>query len=276
MQNRFQRYYRSVAPHRPVLRDFRIMKTFSKAGIAAALMAAFAYLPMHASAGLLDDDEARKAILDLRNKVDALSKDVNNRLDAKSDKTATLDIINQHDQTMQEIAKLRGQLEVLSNDVATLQKHQKDLYADIDTRLQKLEPRQVNIDGKEAAVGQNEQSEYDAALAQFKSGDYKAAATALDGFVKRYPASAYAANAQYWLGNAYYAMRDCKSAISAQQVVIKSYPSSPKAADAMLNMASCYTELKDKNNTRKILTALVEQYPDSTAAQTARERLPKK
>ncbi|HEV7814912.1 MAG TPA: tol-pal system protein YbgF [Janthinobacterium sp.] len=252
------------------------MMTFSKAGIAAAVMAAFAYLPLHASAGLLDDDEARKAILDLRAKVDAVARDLNARVDTKADKTSTLDLINQHDQTMQEIDKLRGQIEVLSNDLANAQKRQKDFYVDLDARLRKLEPHQVTIDGKEAAVEPSEQSTYDAALQQFKSGDYKGAAAALDGFVRRYPDSAYAANAQYWLGNAFYAMRDCKSAIAAQQVVVKAYPDSPKAADAMLNMASCYTELKDKVNTRKTLQDLVAKYPDSSAAQTAKERLPQK
>ncbi|MEG2033600.1 MAG: YbgF trimerization domain-containing protein, partial [Janthinobacterium sp.] len=181
------------------------MMTFSKAGVAAALMAAFAYLPLHANAALFDDDEARKAILELRSKVDALARDVNSRIDTKADKTSTLSLLNQHDQTMQEIARLRGQIEVLGNDLANAQKRQKDFYADLDARLRKLEPRQVTIDGQEAAVGVSEQGAYDAALALFKSGDYKAAAASLDAFVKRYPESAYAANAQYWLGNAYYA-----------------------------------------------------------------------
>ena len=252
------------------------MMTFSKAGMAAAVMAAFAYLPLHASAGLLDDDEARKAILELRGKLDNVARDLNTRIDSKADKTSTLDLINQHEQTMQEIARLRGQIEVLGNELANAQKRQKDFYVDLDGRLRKLEPRKINIDGKEAAVEPSEQSAYDAALQLFKSGDYKAAAGALDGFVKRYPESGYAANAQYWLGNAHYALRDCKSAIAAQQVVIKVYPDSPKAADAMLNMASCYTELKDKANAKKTLDALVAQYPDSSAAQTAKERLPKK
>ncbi len=252
------------------------MMTFSKAGMAAAVMAAFAYLPLHAGAGLLDDAEARKAILELRAKVDGISRDLSGRIDTKADKTSTLELINQHEQTMQEIARLRGQIEVLANELSNAQKRQKDFYVDLDARLRKLEPRQVTIDGKDAAVGQSEQASYDAALLLFKAGDYKAAAGALDAFVKRYPESGYAANAQYWLGNSHYALRDCKSAIAAQQVVVKAYPDSPKAADAMLNIASCHTELKDKVAAKKTLDALVAQYPDSSAAQTAKERLSKK
>jgi tol-pal system protein YbgF len=83
----------------------------------------------------------------------------------------------------------------------------------------------------------------------------------------------YAANAQYWLGNAYYAQRDYKNAIAAQQQLVKQYADSPRAPEAMLNIASCQTELKDNNNAKKTLQELIKSYPDSEAAATARERL---
>jgi tol-pal system protein YbgF len=248
------------------------MKKLTKSGLAAALLAAIAYLPLHASAGVFDDDEARRAILDLRTKVDKVANDLNVRLETKADKSSTLDLVNQNEMTLQEISKLRGQLEVLANDVANAQKRQKDFYVDLDARLRKLEPRQVTIDGKSTQVDLSEQKDYDAAMLLFKAGDYKAAAGALDAFVRRYPESGYAANAQYWLGNAFYAQRDCKSAIAAQQVVLKAYPDSPKAADAMLNIASCQTELKDKA-AKKTLQELIKTYPDTPAAETAKERL---
>lgn len=244
----------------------------TKSSLAAALLAAFAFLPLHAGAGVFDDDEARKAILDLRAKVDALSHDLNARIDTKSDKSSTLDLVSQNELTAQEIAKLRGQIEVLANELANAQKRQKDFYVDLDTRLRKLEPHEVTIDGKAAQVDPNEQKSYETAMQLFKSGDYKTAGAALSEFVHRYPESGYAPNAQYWLGNAYYAQRDCKNAIAAQLVVLKSYPDSPKAADAMLNIASCQTELKDKA-AKKTLQDLIKQYPDSSAAATAKERL---
>ncbi|MBA5606274.1 tol-pal system protein YbgF [Duganella sp. FT3S] len=244
----------------------------TKSSLAAALLAAFAFLPLHAGAGVFDDDEARKAILDLRTKVDALAQTLNARIDTKSDKSSTLDLVSQNELTAQEIAKLRGQIEVLANELANAQKRQKDFYVDLDARLRKLEPHEVTIDGKAAQVDPNEQKTYEAAMQLFKSGDYKMAGAALAEFVHRYPESGYAANAQYWLGNAYYAQRDCKNAIAAQMVVLKSYADSPKAADAMLNIASCQTELKDKA-AKKTLQELIKQYPDSSAAATAKERL---
>jgi tol-pal system protein YbgF len=241
--------------------------------LAALAFALAAWLPLHASAGILDDDEARKAILDLRAKVDAMARDLNARVDTKADKTATLDILNQHEQTMQEIARLRGQIEVLANDIANVQKNQKDLYADIDARIKKLEPRQENIDGQAAEVMPSEKGAYDAAMKLFTSGDYKGAASAMQDFVRRYPQSAYAPNAQYWLGNAYYAQKDYKNAITALEGVVSNYGSSPKAPDAMLNIASSYTEMKDKKAAKKALQQLVSKFPDSGAAQTAKDRL---
>ena len=247
------------------------MKTLTKSRIAALLLVFAA--AGSAQAGLLDDKEARKAILDLRTKVDSLSREMNARIDTKADKTQALDYINQNERTLAEIANLRGQIEVLANEVATVQKRQRELYADLDARLKKLEPREVTIDGQTAEVDVSEQKNYDAAMAMFKSGDYAAAAAALSDFVRRYPASGYAANAQYWLGNAYYAARDYKKAIAAQRDVVANYGDSAKAPDALLNIASSYTELKDKKNARQALQDLVKKYPDSSAAQAAADRL---
>jgi tol-pal system protein YbgF len=238
-----------------------------------AVALAMATLSLHASAGVFDDDEARRAILDLRAKVEALTKDINARLEAKAEKTSTLDLIAQHEQTMQEIARLRGQVEVLQNEIEVAGKRQKDLYADIDKRLRALEPRQVEIDGQTASVDQAEQNAYDAAMQQFKEGNYEAATTSLQAFAKRYPGSAYAANVQYWLGSAYYLQRDCKAAITAQQAFVKNYPDNPKAPDALLTVASCQTELKAVNNAKKTLNELIKNYPNTSAARTAKERL---
>ena len=249
------------------------MKPISKSRIAAACLALAAWIPLQAGAGILDDDEARKAILDLRSKVEALSRDMNARLDTKSDKSAALDLVNQHEQTMQEIARLRGQIEVLANEVSNSQKRQKDFYADLDARIAKLEPRRVNIDGKEAEVDAGEQKSYQAAMALYTAGDFKGASTALAEFVRRFPDSSYASSAQYSLGNAYYAQRDYKNAIAAQENLTANYKDSPRAPDAMLTIASSYIELKDKKNAKKTLQQVVAKYPGSSAALAAKDRL---
>ncbi|MES2900585.1 MAG: tol-pal system protein YbgF [Pseudomonadota bacterium] len=250
------------------------MIRITKPRLAAALFALAAWLPLQANAGLLDDDEARKAILDLRAKVEALSKDLNSRIDTKADKSGALNMVNQQEQVAAEIAKLRGQLEVLSNDIVTIQKRQKDFYADLDTRLKKLEPSQVIIEGKEALIVPTEQRAYDSAMQTLKGGDYKAATAELAEFVRSYPNSGYTPIAQYWLGNAFSALNDCKNANAAHQVVVTKYRDSAKAPDALLGIATCHLVLKDKVKARKALQDLIAAYPDSTAAATARERLP--
>ncbi|HEY0845209.1 MAG TPA: tol-pal system protein YbgF [Noviherbaspirillum sp.] len=240
-----------------------------KSTFAAAVMAAFSLTPLYAQAALFEDEEARRAILEIRARLNNMQSEIN----AKADKTNSLDLNNQNEQLRQEIARLRGQIEVLTNELANTQKRQKDFYVDLDGRLRKLEPQKVTIDGKEVMMEQGEQRDYDAALAYFKAGDYKNAGAAFYDFTRRYPQSGLAASAQYWLGNTYYAQRDYKNAIAAQQVVVKNHPDSPKAPDALLNIASCYMELKDKAAARKSLESLIAQYPDAPAAQTARERL---
>jgi tol-pal system protein YbgF len=248
----------------------------SRTRFAAAWLALAAWLPLHANAGLFDDDEARRAIVAMQGKLEAITRDLaamNARIDTKSDKAAALDTLNQHEQTMREIAGLHGQVEELKHLVETGLENQKTLYADLDARIKKLEPQQQTIDGKVADVLPREQQSYDAAADLFKSGDYADAVNAFADFVKRYPVSAYAPDAQYGLGNAYYALSDYKSAIAAQEVVAATYQDSARAPDAILNIASSYTALKDQKAARKTLRQLIKAFPDSPAAQAAQDRL---
>ncbi len=237
-----------------------------KKTLIAALMAAFSCASLSAHAALFGDDEARKAIIDLRAKVDGVQQ-------SKAETSAVLTLSNQNDALKQEISRLNGQIEVLSNEVQNLQQRQKDFYVDLDNRLRKLEPQVVAVDGKDAMVGQSEQTAYDNALALFKAGDYKKSGSSFADFIQRYPESAYAPSAQYWIGNAYYAQRDYKNAIAAQQALLKKYPDNPKAADALLNIASSQVELKDRPAAKKTLESLVAKFPNAPAAQTAKERL---
>lgn len=229
---------------------------------------------MHpAQAGLFDDDEARKAITDLNAKLSALSAKVDDQISGKADKSALLDQLNQIQSLRDEIAKLRGQLEVLGNDVSDNQRRQKEFYVDLDNRLRKLEPQKVVVDGKEAQVDQSEQKSYEAATAVFQSGDYAGAANAFNTFVQVYAHSIYVPQATYSLGIAYYAEKDYKNAVNTFQSLLKTFPDNAKAPDAMLNIASCYAEQKDKVQTKKWLQNLRTLYPDSSAAKTAGDRL---
>ncbi|RXZ33212.1 tol-pal system protein YbgF [Oxalobacteraceae bacterium CAVE-383] len=245
------------------------MRIFYKSALGAALAAAFSCAPMAAHAGLFDDAEARKAILDMRTQIQTLQHDMGD----KADKSSTLTLADQNEQLRQEIARLRGQIEVLTNQLSDAQQRQKDFYVDLDTRLRKLEPQQVTIDGKDVSVDINEQKSFTSAQALLNNGDYKGAASAFSDFLKRYPQSGYAASAQFFLGNAYYGQGDYKNTVAALQGLMKNYPDNPKVPDAQLLAGSSYLELKDKTAAKKMFSTLISQHPDAPAAKTAKERL---
>ena len=243
---------------------------------AAAGMLLLATLTGAAQAGVFDDDEARRAILDLRAKAEANQTALNARLDKLEAATrGQLDLSNQIETLREDIARVRGESETIANELSNQQKRQKDYYTDLDARLRKLEPQQVTVDGKSGAVAQGEARAYEAALTPFKNGDFKAAIPAFGNFLSQYPDSAYAPAAQYWIGASHYAQRDYKAAIAAHQQLIKNWPDSARAPDALLNIASSQTDLADKRAARKTLEQLVATYPDSEAAATARLRLGK-
>lgn len=245
--------------------------------LAAACVAACTLAPFAAHAQLFSDDEARRAIIQLRERVTTVQNELNTKLEnelrGKMDRTGSLELHNQIESLKQDISRLRGQVEVLGNELANAQKRQNDFYADLDTRLRKIEPQKVVVDGQELSVQQVEQRAYEAALAYFRESDYRNAAAAFYDFTMRYPQSQLTPAAQYWLGNTYYAQRDYKNAIAAHKIVLDRFPRDSRAPEALLNIASCHIELKDRAAAKTALESLVASYPDSPAATTARERL---
>ena len=228
-----------------------------------------------AHAGLFDDEEARKAINDLNRRVDArfakLEQDLNERLERRS----MLDLTAQLEGIRNDLAALRGQIEVLQNRVEQLDRRQKDLYTDVDARLRKLEPQSAAAADKGPAPQAQEQQAYEAALAQMKANNYGAAIQGLQAFLAQYPQSTLAPSAQYWIGNAYFALRDFKNAIAAQNRVVATWPDNAKAPDALLNIASSQAELGDVTGSRNTLKTLISKYPTSPAAEQAKQRLAK-
>jgi len=242
--------------------------------VALALLIA---LPAHAQL-FGGDDEARKAILQIREQIKVLQQretEMTARLDRmESAQRNQLELVNQIESLRQESARLRGQVETLTNEVATLQKRNRDLYADLDARLKKMEPQSVTVDGRSAAVDRAELAAYETPLAQFRSGDFKGSLPGFQQFVARYPASAYAPAAQYWIGSAYYAIKDYKSAIAAHRMLVERYADSPRVPDALLSMAESQVQLGDRKSANATLNRVIKEFPETEAAKIARDRLP--
>lgn len=273
--------------------------THRAVALAALFALIFAAAPL-ARAALFEDDEARKAILDLRQRVEAQrrahevslaealaaqaaeqrrhSDEMRRNYEEQSAvlRRSLIDLANQIEALRMEIARLRGQDEQLARDVAEVQRRQKDLAeatSKADERLRKFEPVKVQLDGKEFLADPVEKNAFDAALAGFRKGEFAAAQTSFADFLKRHPTSGFRPSALYWLGNAQYAVRDFKESINSFRAFLAAAPDHPRAPDAMLSLANCQVELKDIKGARKTLTDLGTQYPQSEAAQAAKERL---
>lgn len=231
-----------------------------------------------AHAGLLEDDEARQAILDLRQQRtldneerDKKLKGVGTQMDSL--RSSLLDLNSQMEQMRSELADLRGQNEVLAKQLSDVQRRQKDMQQAMDERARKTEPVQVNLDGKSFKAEPDEKKQFEDALSKFRSQDFAGAAAALNAFIQKYPATGYKESALYWLGNAYYGAAQYKEAIASFKQLIAMTPDHARAPEAMLSIANCYSELKDTKLLRKTLNDVIKQYPQSEAAQAAKDRI---
>ena len=244
----------------------------------AAALAGAALFTAGAQAALFEDDEARRAILDLRQRVEqqraAMADDLRRANDENASlRRSLLDLQNQIEALRGDIARMRGQDESLARDVSELQRRQKDIAQGVDERLRKFEPVQVTVDGREFAVDPAEQREFEAALAAFRKGEFAVAQPAFAEFLRKYPTSGYKPTALFWLGNAQYANRDYRGAIANFRALLQQSPDHPRAPEAVLSIANCQIELKDNVAARRTLDELVKAYPQSEAASAARERL---
>ncbi len=239
-----------------------------------------------AHAQLFGDDEARKAIIDLRDRVEIQRKQNEARLDRMGQdfarlneengaptRRALLDMSNQLEGLRQELARQRGQYEQLARELSELQRQQKDALVSFDERLRQLEPGKVTVDGQEFRVRPDERAEFDSAMEWVRKANFDAAATALTSFTKRYPQSGYQPMAQFWLGNAQYANSTFKEAIEAYRRMLQIAPEHARAPEVRLAIANCQIELKDSKSARRTLEDLIKAYPQSEAATTAKDRL---
>ena len=237
------------------------------AAIAAALFCA----SLGAQAALFEDDEARRAILDLRQRVEAMRTQTDQRLtdDNAQLRRSLLDLQTQIEAMRGDMQRMTGQNEQLTRTLSELQQRQ----IDIDDRMKKSEPAKVSVDGREFTADPREKADFDAALGVFRAGQFAQAQTAFAEFVKRYPQSGYNASALFWLGNAQYATRNYNEAIANFRSMLSLAPDHAKAPEAVLSIANCQIELKDTRAARRTLEDLTKAYPQSEAAQAGRERL---
>ncbi len=253
-----------------------------RAAVLLALAVGTSLFAPAASAGLFDDDEARRAILDLRQRIDQSAEQSRARqaesaaqLGAQLEqlRRSLLDLNNQLEQLRGDNAKLRGQNEQLARDLAEVQRKQKDLQSGVDDRLRQFEPQKVTVDGREFTADPEEKRQYDDALDLLRKSDFQGTANALVAFRKKYPASGYGPSAQFWLGNAQFGLRQYKEAVASFRAMLAAAPEHEKAPEALLAIANCQAELRDTKAARRTLDDLIRLHPKSEAAQAGRDRI---
>ena len=252
-----------------------------------ALLALAPVAPAHAQL-FGGDTEARNQIFQLR-------QEVQGQIETTS--RGQLELAMQNEQMRAELARLRGQIELLTNEVETLKQRQKDFYVDLDARLRRFEsgaagnasaapasgdaapaapaaaPAQAPTSVPAPASANTESADYQGALALLKNGKHKDAQAAFERFVARYPNGNFTAGAHFWAGNSALQARDVASANRHFKTVIDKYPKENVAPDAMLGLANSQQAMNDAAGARRTLQSLLERYPQSNAAQVARQRL---
>lgn len=266
---------------------------------AVAFATALSALVPGPAQAIFDDNEARQAIVALRDESRAANRELTQklteanarivelatRLDSRlvelsarierleSGARGQLELQAQLEALRQEIAALRGKVEVQTNELAQTQRQQRELFATVDGRLRRFEPVQVTIDGQGVQVDQAERRSFDAALALFRAGDFRGALTAFQQFRIAYPESLYGAGAAFWVGSSQFALKDYKGAIETHAALIALKPDGPRVPDATLNLGFAQIESGDTNAGRKTLEGLITKFPASGAAQAAKDRL---
>ena len=197
-----------------------------------------------------------------------------------------VELTMQVDDMQRQNAELQGRTESLEHSAESTASRQRDLYIDVDDRIQSLErslqsqPAAVNVlDGGALLPGQlpvpggSDRDNYQAAFELLKEQRYEPAALAFQQFLISYPDSQLADNAQYWLAESFYVTDQFENALKEFQVVINKHPRSRKVPDALLKIGYSNYELERYDAARTSLGMVQSEYPDTTAARLAEQRL---
>ena len=190
------------------------------------------------------DDEARRAILELRQQIRQMN---------EQSQQARLLLADQVENMRQEIAQLRGKVEKLD--------------------WQSNQNQQPAQQGTSLISNPQEQAAYDASMDLYRNGQYQEAASAFGTFIDSYPNSTQIDEVRFYEGSSLYASKRFSAAIQKLQALINSNPQGDRASDALMVIASSQVEMNDLPSAQKTLERIVSEYPNSSAADTARNRL---
>jgi tol-pal system protein YbgF len=211
------------------------------------------------------------------------------RVERVIDNQGLMNLMAQLEELRKENQGLRNEVETLRNALDQGGDRQKQLYLDIDQRMQAIEQRTTALarvdagkpvleggslsPGELPVPGGGDRANYQAAFELLKQGRYDQATLAFRQFLAAFPESGLSDNAQYWLAESYYVTQKYKQALPEFEIVVNRYPQSRKLPDALLKIGYCNYELKRYEAARKALSQVVQNYTETTAARLAAQRL---
>jgi len=203
------------------------------------------------------------------------------RIERLLENQALMDMLQRLKGLEEEVRSLRDSTERLQHQVKQLKERQRELYLDVDERLQALAdrgaaaraPDQEDEVSTDAEPKGNAREAYTQAFELLRDGRYQRSIKAFEQFLDDHPESRYAPNARYWLGEAHYATEDYETARKHFARVTEEYPDSEKVDDAKLKLGFALYGLERWERARSVLTEVREMYPDTTVGRLAAQRL---
>jgi len=219
---------------------------------------------------------------------------------ATSAPSAQGELFNQLQRMQDQLSQQQGTIEVLQNQVNQLKQEGLERYQDLDRRIgagvqPAATPDNSSAGGAPSAAAggaaagaaasqapaassepgdpAKEKLYYDAAFDLIKAKDFDKASQAFTAFLRKYPNSQYAGNAQYWLGEVNLAKGDLQAAGQAFAKVSQLYPKHAKVPDSLYKLADVERRLGHTDKVKGILQQVVAQYPGTSAAQLAQRDL---
>lgn len=238
------------------------LRRFAPRALAAALS-----LTLAASAFAFADDDARRAILDLRETVRQLQSELDTVRSAQVQLSGEISSLREQNR------QLTGKVEELTNSIAVERRNNRTLFESVDKRLGVFEPQMVVIDGKSVQVEAEEKTAYDAAVLLLQDGKFGEAEKAFKAFNAKWTKSPYRPDALFWWGTCAFGAEHYKTAISTQNQLLREFPKSARAADAMMLVASSQAASGNVNAAKSTLAKIVRAYPGTDVARDAQARL---
>lgn len=224
------------------------------------------------------------------------------RLERVFNQSTLLDMVKRLEEVDEQSQRIQSRIDEITHEMESLKQRQKDMYQDLDRRIQDLEkglgrsggeamhdlsvpppPPQGLSTGSERAVSGTSASSpvasgdqrlaYETGVKLLRAGEYEQAIQTFEKFLVDHPESEYSANAQYWLGEANYVTRRFSKAEEAFKTLVAKYPQSQKVPDAVLKLGFTYYDMQRWKESRDALELVTRKFPDSSAARLANERL---